>query len=126
MTLASRAALTLGALNPNLHGAPSLPCSEPCSSCNLSVLSCSPLAPSLARRPARGPKYARSKLANVAFTAELQRRLQGRGITAYSTSPGLVNSSLFSSFPFYVQWAIRPVAPLFFRTTEQVGIDVPE
>ncbi len=56
----------------------------------------------------------------MAFTFELQRRLQGRGITAYSTSPGLVNSSLFNSFPWYMQWAIRPVAPLLFRTPEQV------
>ena len=51
----------------------------------------------------RFAKYARSKLANVCFTLELQRRLEPRGITAYSTSPGPVNTSLFRDFPWYTQ-----------------------
>ena len=36
--------------------------------------------------------YARSKLANVLFTYELARRLQGTGVTANALHPGLVRS----------------------------------
>lgn len=43
----------------------------------------------------RFPQYAQSKLCNVLFTAELQRRLQGRGIVATSVSPGFVNTTIF-------------------------------
>jgi NAD(P)-dependent dehydrogenase (short-subunit alcohol dehydrogenase family) len=40
-------------------------------------------------------QYAQSKLCNVLFTAELQRRLQERGILATSVSPGFVNTTIF-------------------------------
>lgn len=43
----------------------------------------------------RFPEYAQSKLCNVLFTAELQRRLQGQGILATSVSPGFVNTTIF-------------------------------
>eukprot|EP00884_Botryococcus_braunii_P014523 jgi/Botrbrau1/23071/Bobra.0243s0012.1 len=41
-------------------------------------------------------RYARSKLCNVVFTAELQRRLRraGSSVTAYSVHPGFVNTPL--------------------------------
>jgi len=67
------------------------------------------------------PKYARSKLANVMFTASLAERpqLQQRGITAYSVSPGPVATSLFRYFPSYAQWLIQPLARTVFRTPEQ-------
>ena len=68
----------------------------------------------------RFPKYTRSKLANVCFTLELQRRLQGRGICAFSTSPGPVNSNLFRGFPWYAQWLLQPLARGLFRTPQQV------
>ncbi|MGA7988428.1 MAG: SDR family oxidoreductase [Candidatus Dormiibacterota bacterium] len=35
-------------------------------------------------------RYGESKLANILFTAELSRRLQGTGVTAYCFHPGLV------------------------------------
>jgi retinol dehydrogenase-14 len=38
--------------------------------------------------------YSQSKLANVMFTVELARRLQGTGVTANSLHPGFVASSL--------------------------------
>ncbi|GAX80102.1 hypothetical protein CEUSTIGMA_g7540.t1 [Chlamydomonas eustigma] len=64
-------------------------------------------------------KYSRSKLANVSFTLELQRRLQPKGITAYATSPGPVNTSLFRNFPWYTQWVLRPLTSALFRTPKQ-------
>ncbi|KAF6212140.1 hypothetical protein GE061_012661 [Apolygus lucorum] len=42
---------------------------------------------------ARGA-YAQSKLANILFTVELARRLQDKGVTAYSLHPGVVKTEL--------------------------------
>ena len=39
--------------------------------------------------------YCQSKLANVLFTFELARRLEGTGVTANCVHPGFVNSSFF-------------------------------
>lgn len=38
--------------------------------------------------------YCHSKLANVLFTWELAKRLQGTGVTTYSVHPGIVRSEL--------------------------------
>ncbi|CAL8271305.1 unnamed protein product [Merluccius merluccius] len=38
--------------------------------------------------------YSRSKLANLLFTSELARRLQGTGVTANSLTPGIVRTNL--------------------------------
>jgi NAD(P)-dependent dehydrogenase (short-subunit alcohol dehydrogenase family) len=38
--------------------------------------------------------YKQSKLANVLFTAEFNRRLGGTGVRAYAADPGLVNTSI--------------------------------
>ncbi|MEY3361103.1 MAG: hypothetical protein RL531_822 [Actinomycetota bacterium] len=44
------------------------------------------------RRYSAFPVYARSKLANILFTNELARRLDGTGVTANSLHPGYVDS----------------------------------
>jgi NAD(P)-dependent dehydrogenase (short-subunit alcohol dehydrogenase family) len=49
--------------------------------------------------------YARSKLANVLFTAELARRLAGRGVTVNCVHPGAVATGIWSRAP----WFARPV-----------------
>ncbi|HEU0185270.1 MAG TPA: SDR family oxidoreductase [Blastocatellia bacterium] len=41
--------------------------------------------------------YAQSKLANVLFTYELARRLEGTGVTANCLHPGVVGTNLFNS-----------------------------
>lgn len=41
--------------------------------------------------------YARSKLANILFTYELARRLQGSGITVNAVHPGGVTTNIFST-----------------------------
>jgi NAD(P)-dependent dehydrogenase (short-subunit alcohol dehydrogenase family) len=41
--------------------------------------------------------YAQSKLANVLFTRELARRLDGSGVTVNAMHPGTVNSNFYSN-----------------------------
>jgi retinol dehydrogenase-14 len=51
--------------------------------------------------------YSRSKLANVLFSAELARRLEGTGVTANSVHPGAVNTNIWSGGPFWVRMLIN-------------------
>lgn len=56
--------------------------------------------------------YAQSKLANLLFTFELARRLQGTGVTANVVHPGFVRSRLatqHSAVARWVLWATRPL-----------------
>ncbi len=47
------------------------------------------------RRPyGRITSYSQSKLANILFTRELAKRLEGTGVTTYSLHPGVVNTEL--------------------------------
>ncbi len=69
----------------------------------------------------RWGQYCRSKLCNVLMTAELQRRLAGRGISVYSVSPGLVATNLFSSLPWPLGPLCARIMPLVARTPAQVG-----
>lgn len=49
------------------------------------------------KRPYREwPAYGQSKLANLLFTYELARRLEGNGVTANAVHPGTVNSEFFA------------------------------
>jgi len=53
--------------------------------------------------------YANSKLANVLFTYELARRLEGTGVTANCLHPGAVASNLFRGLPGLLEALIRLV-----------------
>ena len=55
--------------------------------------------------------YARSKLANVLFSAELARRLAGTGVTSNSLHPGGVATNIWSGAPL---WA-KPIIFLLLR-----------
>lgn len=46
--------------------------------------------------------YANSKLANILFTRELARRLNGSGITANSLHPGVVDTRLYHKMPSFL------------------------
>jgi len=49
--------------------------------------------------------YGRSKLANVLYTRELARRLEGTGVTANCLHPGAVATNIWSGAP----WFARPI-----------------
>jgi retinol dehydrogenase 14 len=64
--------------------------------------------------------YGRSKLGNVLFTAELARRLAGKGVTVNCLHPGAVATSIWSHAPGYAR-PLLAIAKLFMITPEQGG-----
>ena len=50
------------------------------------------------------PEYERSKLCNVLFTLELQRRLADTDVTCVSLHPGQVRSSIWNVIPQPIRW----------------------
>src|SRR5688572_19306754 len=57
-----------------------------------------------------------SKLANILFTKELARRLEGTGVTTYSLHPGVIASDIWRRIPSpFRQVAMR----LFMKSTEE-------
>lgn len=67
-----------------------------------------PFDETVVRRPTRSvtglPEYARSKLANVAFTQELTRRMDPTRITANAVHPGVIASDIWRRVPRPVRW----------------------
>jgi NAD(P)-dependent dehydrogenase (short-subunit alcohol dehydrogenase family) len=62
--------------------------------------------------------YSQSKLANVLFTYELARRLEGTGVTANCLHPGVVGTNLFNSVGGLLGKIVRLFTP-FMRTPEK-------
>src|SRR3984893_418919 len=62
--------------------------------------------------------YARSKLANVLFTAELARLLAGTGVTAHCLPPGAGATHIWSHAPWYAR-PLLAVAKLFMISAEK-------
>ncbi|HSD26070.1 MAG TPA: SDR family oxidoreductase [Vicinamibacteria bacterium] len=63
--------------------------------------------------------YARSKLANVLFAAELARRLEGRGVASNSIHPGSVATNIWSGAPLWAKPFIYLVLRRSFVTAEE-------
>lgn len=61
------------------------------------------------------PEYAVSKLANVLFSAELSRKMEGKGVSTYSLHPGVVASDIWRRIPSLV----RPLVTMFMITNEE-------
>ncbi|CAF1378479.1 unnamed protein product [Rotaria sordida] len=59
--------------------------------------------------------YSLSKIANIYFTIELQRRFGAQGLRAYSLHPGGVNTGL-QRHTVISQWFIAPLRFLLFKT----------
>ena len=63
-------------------------------------------------------RYGQSKLANILFTRELARRLEGTGVTAYCYHPGLVNTGFNHNNGFLMGIGMAIVRP-FSRSPEK-------
>lgn len=63
--------------------------------------------------------YSRSKLANVLFTAELARRLEGTGVTSNSLHPGVVATNIWSGAPLWAKPLIQILYRPFFISAEE-------
>ncbi|MDD9993932.1 MAG: SDR family oxidoreductase [Rhodospirillales bacterium] len=50
--------------------------------------------------------YSRSKLANILFTHELSRRLEGTGVTANCLHPGVVATGIFRNIPRWMRFIL--------------------
>jgi len=68
--------------------------------------------------------YANSKLANILFTRELARRLEGSDVTAVALHPGVVDTDLLRNFAGEIPWILRIFLPLvrpFFTSEARVA-----
>jgi NAD(P)-dependent dehydrogenase (short-subunit alcohol dehydrogenase family) len=65
-----------------------------------------------------GP-YGNSKLANILFTIELARRLQGTGVTANALHPGLTRTGFGKNNPGFLMTIMGAVIPLVARSPEK-------
>ena len=65
-----------------------------------------------------GP-YGSSKLANILFTTELARRLEGTGVTANALHPGLTSTGFGRNNPGIVMKIMGVVIPLIGRSPEK-------
>ncbi|XP_046333336.1 retinol dehydrogenase 14-like [Haliotis rufescens] len=63
--------------------------------------------------------YNDSKLANVIFTKELARRMEGTGVTANCLHPGTIRTDLLRNIPSFVQIPITLFGCLFFKSPDE-------
>lgn len=66
-----------------------------------------------------GYLYYVSKYANIVFTLELARRLEGTGVTANCLHPGLIDSEIWRSVHPPFSWPLKIIIKLFFKTPVQ-------
>ena len=62
--------------------------------------------------------YGQSKLANILFTYELARRLDGTGVAANALHPGVVASGFGQTYPGYLSFLVKVARP-FLLTNEE-------
>ncbi|XP_076846066.1 retinol dehydrogenase 11 [Brachyhypopomus gauderio] len=62
--------------------------------------------------------YCRSKLANIYFTQELARLMEGKGVTAYAVHPGYVQSSWTGHYSFLFRLLMKAIMFMFYVPCE--------
>ncbi|RVE46767.1 hypothetical protein evm_008551 [Chilo suppressalis] len=63
--------------------------------------------------------YYASKEANILFTRELARRLEGTGVTANCLHPGLIDSGIWRNVPAPISWFLLLIIKCFFKTPRE-------
>ncbi|MBF6180527.1 SDR family NAD(P)-dependent oxidoreductase [Nocardia otitidiscaviarum] len=63
--------------------------------------------------------YGASKLANILYVRDLERRLRGTGVTANAFHPGAVATHIWDEAPWFVKPAMELVKRIFMITPEQ-------
>ncbi|XP_061380060.1 retinol dehydrogenase 14 [Danaus plexippus] len=66
-----------------------------------------------------GYLYYVSKEANILFTRELARRLEGTGVTVNCLHPGLIDSGIWRNVPAPLSWGLWLINKSFFKTPAQ-------
>ena len=62
--------------------------------------------------------YSQSKLANVLFTYELARRLEGTGVTANCLHPGVVATAIFRDTPLWLRAGLALARPFILGSAQ--------
>ncbi|XP_078594313.1 uncharacterized protein LOC144872078 [Branchiostoma floridae x Branchiostoma japonicum] len=68
--------------------------------------------------------YGQSKLANVLFTKELDRKLKGSGVTTYSLHPGVINTELSRNMDAAFGWGFTLLSPVLSAAVRLFGKSV--
>jgi NAD(P)-dependent dehydrogenase (short-subunit alcohol dehydrogenase family) len=68
--------------------------------------------------------YNQSKLANLLFTSELARRLQGSGVTANALHPGVIASGFGQTYPGALSVLIKVIRPFLLTNEEGAATSV--
>jgi NAD(P)-dependent dehydrogenase (short-subunit alcohol dehydrogenase family) len=63
--------------------------------------------------------YGESKLMNILFTYEMDRRLQGTGVTVNALHPGFVNTGFAMNNDGIVKWLMSGIQALFAKSEEE-------
>ncbi|XP_029171412.1 retinol dehydrogenase 14 [Nylanderia fulva] len=63
--------------------------------------------------------YYVSKYADIVFTLELARRLEGSGVTANCLHPGMIDSGIWRNVPAPLSWFVYLITKAFFKTPVQ-------
>lgn len=63
--------------------------------------------------------YYVSKYANICFTLELARRLEGTNVTANCLHPGMIDSGIWRNVPFPLNLPLKLIVKGFFKTPLQ-------
>lgn len=63
--------------------------------------------------------YYPSKYANIYFTLELARRLEGSRVTVNCLHPGMIDSGIWRNVPVPLNWPLKLIVKLFFKTPLQ-------
>lgn len=63
--------------------------------------------------------YYVSKYANIMFSLELARRLEGSNVTVNCLHPGMIDSGIWRNVPFPLNIPLMGIVKMFFKTPEQ-------